>query len=87
MFKLEQMIQERLDKVENAKLGEKAGENTSEAQTRGEWLIKGLEEEIADLRRRNAELERLSHTEDSLHFLQVCDTTGYSSLNHLLSHT
>ncbi|KAG9330795.1 hypothetical protein JZ751_022075, partial [Albula glossodonta] len=33
-----------------------------------------LEQEIADLRRRDAELEQLSHTEDHIHFLQSCQS-------------
>ncbi|KAL7872407.1 hypothetical protein SRHO_G00073900 [Serrasalmus rhombeus] len=35
-----------------------------------EELIEQLEQEIADLKRRNPELEQLSHTEDHIHFLQ-----------------
>ncbi|KAG9330307.1 hypothetical protein JZ751_025774, partial [Albula glossodonta] len=41
----------------------------------GEGLLERLEQEIADLRRRDAELEQLSHTEDHIYFLQV-DTAG-----------
>ncbi|KAI4884467.1 hypothetical protein NFI96_020285 [Prochilodus magdalenae] len=42
-----------------------------EAAVRGaEGVLKRLEQEIAELRRRNTELEQLSHTEDHLHFLQ-----------------
>ncbi|KAL7827337.1 hypothetical protein SRHO_G00330550 [Serrasalmus rhombeus] len=37
---------------------------------RAEYLLKKLEQEIADLRRRDAELEQLSHSEDHIHFLQ-----------------
>uniref|UniRef100_A0A4W4G6S9 Tripartite motif-containing protein 16-like n=1 Tax=Electrophorus electricus TaxID=8005 RepID=A0A4W4G6S9_ELEEL len=33
-------------------------------------LLDQLEQEIADLKRRNTELEQLSHTEDHVHFLQ-----------------
>ncbi|GAA6083079.1 E3 ubiquitin/ISG15 ligase TRIM25-like, partial [Tachysurus ichikawai] len=33
-------------------------------------LIKNLEQELADLRKRNAEMEKLSHTDDHIHFLQ-----------------
>ncbi|XP_045566856.1 tripartite motif-containing protein 16 isoform X3 [Salmo salar] len=39
-------------------------------------LLEQLEQEIAELRRRNAELEQLSHTEDHIHFLQ-----SYQSLS------
>ncbi|XP_056305827.1 tripartite motif-containing protein 16 [Danio aesculapii] len=35
-----------------------------------EGLMKQLEQEIDDLRRRDAELEQLSHTQDHIHFLQ-----------------
>ncbi|KAJ8377031.1 hypothetical protein SKAU_G00076110 [Synaphobranchus kaupii] len=39
---------------------------------RAEGLLERLEQEIAELRRRDAELEQLSHTEDHIHFLQSC---------------
>ncbi|XP_051552737.1 E3 ubiquitin/ISG15 ligase TRIM25-like isoform X2 [Myxocyprinus asiaticus] len=45
------------------------------AVSRAEGLLEQLEQEIADLRRRDAELEQLSHTEDHIHFLQ-----GFQSL-------
>ncbi|KAL0165853.1 hypothetical protein M9458_037697, partial [Cirrhinus mrigala] len=32
--------------------------------------VKRLQQEIDDLNKRNAELERLSHTDDHIHFLQ-----------------
>ncbi|XP_061095169.1 E3 ubiquitin/ISG15 ligase TRIM25-like [Conger conger] len=38
--------------------------------SRAEGLLERLEQEIAELRRRDAELELLSHTEDHIHFLQ-----------------
>ncbi|KAJ8377057.1 hypothetical protein SKAU_G00076370 [Synaphobranchus kaupii] len=38
--------------------------------SRAEGLVERLEQEIAELRRRDAELEQLSHTEDHIHFLQ-----------------
>ncbi|KAJ8358075.1 hypothetical protein AAFF_G00036670 [Aldrovandia affinis] len=41
---------------------------------RAERLIEQLEQEIAELRRRDAELEQLSHTEDHIHFLQSCQS-------------
>ena len=41
------------------------------AVSRAEGLLERLEQEIAELRRRDAELEKLSHTEDNIHFLQV----------------
>ncbi|XP_062398412.1 tripartite motif-containing protein 16-like isoform X2 [Sardina pilchardus] len=38
--------------------------------SRAEGLLKRLEQEIAQLKRRDAELEQLSHTEDHIHFLK-----------------
>ncbi|KAJ8355163.1 hypothetical protein AAFF_G00089620, partial [Aldrovandia affinis] len=46
------------------------------AVSRAERLIEQLEQEIAELRRRDAELEQLSHTEDHIHFLQSYQATG-----------
>ncbi|XP_065118223.1 E3 ubiquitin-protein ligase TRIM47-like [Paramisgurnus dabryanus] len=40
------------------------------AVSRAEGLLKRLEQEIDDLRRRDAELKQLSHTDDHIHFLQ-----------------
>ncbi|KAI7809810.1 tripartite motif-containing protein 16-like [Triplophysa rosa] len=40
------------------------------AVNRAEELLKRLEQEIDDLRRRDTELEQLSHTDDHIHFLQ-----------------
>ncbi|KAJ8377093.1 hypothetical protein SKAU_G00076730 [Synaphobranchus kaupii] len=42
--------------------------------SRAERLLERLEQEIAELRRRDAELEQLSHTEDHIHFLQSCQS-------------
>ncbi|KAG9332000.1 hypothetical protein JZ751_016276, partial [Albula glossodonta] len=44
------------------------------AVSRAEGLLERLEQEIAELRRRDAELEQLSHTEDHIHFLQSCQS-------------
>ncbi|KAJ8337011.1 hypothetical protein SKAU_G00382310 [Synaphobranchus kaupii] len=41
-------------------------------ESRAVGLLERLEQEIAELRRRDAELEQLSHTEDHVHFLQCC---------------
>ncbi|KAJ8408739.1 hypothetical protein AAFF_G00253740 [Aldrovandia affinis] len=42
--------------------------------SRAKELVERLEQEIAELRRRDAELEQLSHTEDHIHFLQSCQS-------------
>ncbi|KAL6485681.1 hypothetical protein MHYP_G00050730 [Metynnis hypsauchen] len=44
-----------------------------------EELIEQLEKEIADLKRRDTELEQLSHTEDHIHFLQSLQSLCVSS--------
>lgn len=72
-MKLQQIIQERLRKVEQMKL---AVENPKEALAQSEEHIGQLEEEISELQRRHAELERLSQTDDNLHFLQVRQMTS-----------
>ncbi|KAF4111291.1 bloodthirsty-related gene family, member 9 [Onychostoma macrolepis] len=41
------------------------------AENQAMQLIKELEQEIAELKRRNSELEQISHTEDHLHLLQI----------------
>nr|XP_015208837.1 PREDICTED: tripartite motif-containing protein 16-like [Lepisosteus oculatus] len=50
------------------------------AVSQAEGLLERLEQEIAELRRRDAELSQLSHTEDHIHFLQnfqsVCVLPG-----------
>ena len=44
--------------------------------SRAEDLLKLLEQEIAELKRRDAELEQLSLTEDHIHFLKVIVDDG-----------
>ncbi|XP_050956603.1 zinc-binding protein A33-like [Labeo rohita] len=41
------------------------------AEKQAEDLIKELQQEITDLKRRNTELEQLSHTDDHLHLIQM----------------
>ncbi|KAL7888910.1 hypothetical protein AOLI_G00038840 [Acnodon oligacanthus] len=51
-----------------------------EAELSGaEELIEQLEQEIADIKRRDTELEQLSHTEDHVHFLQSLQSLCVSS--------
>ncbi|KAI4892218.1 hypothetical protein NFI96_007746 [Prochilodus magdalenae] len=51
--------------------------------SRAEELLEKLEQEIADLKRRDAELEQLEHTEDHIQFLQsfqsLCVSSGSDS--------
>ncbi|KAK3563375.1 hypothetical protein QTP86_023327 [Hemibagrus guttatus] len=46
-------------------------EKQKAAEKQAEGLIKKLEQEIEELKKRDAELEQLSHTDDHLHLLQV----------------
>ncbi|XP_070770468.1 E3 ubiquitin-protein ligase TRIM68-like [Enoplosus armatus] len=53
-----------------AEVVEVIGEKQRQVESRAGRLIMELEQEIDELRRRNAELEQLSHTEDDLSLLQ-----------------
>ncbi|XP_060771814.1 E3 ubiquitin-protein ligase TRIM39-like [Neoarius graeffei] len=46
-------------------------ETQNAAEMQAEEFVKELEQEITELKRRNTELEQISHTEDHLHFLQI----------------
>lgn len=73
-MKLQQMIQDRLSKLEILRLSVNSDRETpEEVRAQNKALIKELEEEISELQMRNSELEQLSHIEDNLYFLQVCD--------------
>ncbi|MGH0171288.1 UNVERIFIED_CONTAM: hypothetical protein FKN15_060768 [Acipenser sinensis] len=62
---------ERTDKQKiHTEVIELIGANVKAAVNQAEGLMKKLEQEIAELRRRNAELKELSETEDHIHFLQ-----------------
>uniref|UniRef100_A0A672KAW0 Tripartite motif-containing protein 16-like n=2 Tax=Sinocyclocheilus grahami TaxID=75366 RepID=A0A672KAW0_SINGR len=50
------------------------------AVSRAEGRLERLEQEINDLRRRDAELEQLSHTQDHIQFLQLSNTTNSHQL-------
>ncbi|KAL7880828.1 hypothetical protein SRHO_G00030820 [Serrasalmus rhombeus] len=54
-----------------AELLEVMEEKQKAAERQAEEFIKELEQEISELKRRDTELEQLSHTEDHLHLLQV----------------
>lgn len=56
------------------------------AEKQAEELIKELVQEITELKRRDAELEMLSHTEDHLHFLQVSVPCSVIALRVHYSH-
>ncbi|KAL1249317.1 hypothetical protein QQF64_020322, partial [Cirrhinus molitorella] len=46
-------------------------EQQKAAEKQAEYLIKELQQETTDLKRRNTELEQLSHTDDHLHLIQM----------------
>ncbi|XP_060736526.1 E3 ubiquitin-protein ligase TRIM39-like isoform X2 [Tachysurus vachellii] len=54
-----------------AELLEVMEENQKAAEKQAEGLIKELEQEIEELKRRDTELEQFSHTEDHLHLLKI----------------
>ncbi|KAL7880822.1 hypothetical protein SRHO_G00030760 [Serrasalmus rhombeus] len=54
-----------------AELLEVMEEKQKAAERQAEEFIKELEQEITELKRKDTELEQLSHTEDHLHLLQV----------------
>ncbi|KAJ8372741.1 hypothetical protein AAFF_G00277490 [Aldrovandia affinis] len=56
--------------IRQAKLTEEMEEKQRALEQRAEGLIKDLEQELTELQKRNTELEKLSNTEDHLHFLQ-----------------
>ncbi|XP_076849611.1 E3 ubiquitin-protein ligase TRIM39-like [Brachyhypopomus gauderio] len=106
--KVQQMIQERLKKMEEIKRSVQLRKKSTEreiadsievftalvhsiercqaellqvmeekqkaAERQAEGLIKDLEQEITELKRRDSELEQLSHTEDHIHLLQIYPT-------------
>ncbi|KAG5280948.1 hypothetical protein AALO_G00065770 [Alosa alosa] len=53
--------------------------------SRAEGLLKQLEQEIAELKRRDAELDQLSHTEDHIHFLKAFQSVSASLESKVLS--
>uniref|UniRef100_A0A4W4EHN1 E3 ubiquitin-protein ligase TRIM39-like n=1 Tax=Electrophorus electricus TaxID=8005 RepID=A0A4W4EHN1_ELEEL len=54
-----------------AELHQVMEEKQKAVERQAEGLIKDLEQEITDLKRRDTELEQLSHTEDHIHLLQM----------------
>uniref|UniRef100_A0A8C1X533 Uncharacterized protein n=1 Tax=Cyprinus carpio TaxID=7962 RepID=A0A8C1X533_CYPCA len=67
---VQQMIQNRMKKIQEIQHSVELRKKAAEKQA--EDLIKELQQEITDLKKRNTELEQISHTDDHLHLLQVC---------------
>uniref|UniRef100_A0A673ITE5 E3 ubiquitin-protein ligase TRIM39-like n=1 Tax=Sinocyclocheilus rhinocerous TaxID=307959 RepID=A0A673ITE5_9TELE len=75
-----QHFKEKLNRGRSeSKLLKMMEEQQKAAEKQAEDLIKELQQEITDLKKRNTELEQLSHTDDHLHVIQVCQ--------HLRPHT
>ncbi|MGH0159491.1 UNVERIFIED_CONTAM: hypothetical protein FKN15_056291 [Acipenser sinensis] len=72
MKKCEKIFTELIQSIEkiHTEVIELIGANEKAAVKQAEGRMKKLEQEIAELRRRNAELKQLSVTEDHIHFLQ-----------------
>uniref|UniRef100_A0A8C2CSR0 Uncharacterized protein n=1 Tax=Cyprinus carpio TaxID=7962 RepID=A0A8C2CSR0_CYPCA len=66
---VQQMIQNRMKKIQE--IQHSVEERKKAAEKQAEDLIKELQQEITDLKKRNTELEQISHTDDHLHLLQV----------------
>ncbi|XP_030626776.1 tripartite motif-containing protein 16-like [Chanos chanos] len=61
---IESIVRRRSEVIDQIRAQEKVALNVAEDH------IKKVEQEISDLRKRDTELEQLSHTEDHIHFLQ-----------------
>ncbi|XP_036416730.1 E3 ubiquitin/ISG15 ligase TRIM25-like isoform X4 [Colossoma macropomum] len=73
---VQQMIQEKQKKLQEL---EQAVNTLKKSNKTGVEELEKLGEEIADLKRRNTELEQLSLTEDHIHFLQSFQSLSVSS--------
>ncbi|XP_071370760.1 E3 ubiquitin/ISG15 ligase TRIM25-like isoform X1 [Centroberyx affinis] len=72
----------RLIEKKSSDVKERIRSRQKEEASRAEELQEKLKREIAELRRKDAELEQLSHTEDHIHFLH-----SYPSLSRLSQST
>ncbi|KAL0961592.1 hypothetical protein UPYG_G00354680, partial [Umbra pygmaea] len=68
----ERIFTELIRSIENrhSELKEKIRAQEKAEVSRAEGLLEKLEQEVSELRRRDVELEKLSHTEDHIQFLQ-----------------
>ncbi|XP_029614136.1 E3 ubiquitin/ISG15 ligase TRIM25-like isoform X2 [Salmo trutta] len=51
--------------------------------SQAEGLLEQLKQELAELRKRNAELDQLSHTKDHIHFLQIPVSSHWTQTQHV----
>lgn len=52
------------------------------AGSRVQGLLDRLDQEVTEMKRRDAELRQLSNTEDHIHFLQVTSLASYLHCTH-----
>ncbi|XP_073714848.1 E3 ubiquitin-protein ligase TRIM39-like [Misgurnus anguillicaudatus] len=83
---VQQKIQDRIKKIQNIKHSAELRilellEKQKSAEKQDEDLIKDLEQEITELKRRNTELEKIINTEDQLHLIQVSRSLSYYSVD------
>nr|XP_055031003.1 E3 ubiquitin-protein ligase TRIM39-like isoform X2 [Misgurnus anguillicaudatus] len=86
---IQQMIQKRIKKIQDIKhsaelrkrcqteLLEMMEEEQKAAEKQDEDLIKDLEQEITELKMRDSELEKITHSEDHLHLIQIDPSSLY----------
>ncbi|XP_065141108.1 E3 ubiquitin-protein ligase TRIM39-like [Paramisgurnus dabryanus] len=90
---VQQMIQDRIKKIQDIKhSGElrrfellEMEEKQKAAEKQDEDLIKDLEQEITELKRRNTELEKITNTEENLHLIQEKHLKGWRKQQHFSS--
>nr|XP_055028341.1 E3 ubiquitin-protein ligase TRIM39-like isoform X2 [Misgurnus anguillicaudatus] len=88
---IQQMIQKRIKKIQDIKhsaelrkrcqteLLEMMEEEQKAAEKQDEDLIKDLEQEITELKCRDSELEKITHSEDHLHLIQIDSSSLYGA--------
>nr|XP_055029291.1 E3 ubiquitin-protein ligase TRIM39-like isoform X1 [Misgurnus anguillicaudatus] len=86
---IQQMIQKRIKKIQDIKhsaelrkrcqteLLEMMEEEQKAEEKQDEDLIKDLEQEITELKWRDSELEKITHSEDHLHLIQIDSSSLY----------
>ncbi|XP_073714699.1 E3 ubiquitin-protein ligase TRIM39-like [Misgurnus anguillicaudatus] len=90
---VQQMIQDKIKKIQDIKHSVELRrfelleieEKQKAAEKQDEDLIKDLEQEITELKRRNTELEKIINTEENLHLIQEKHLKGWRRQQHFSS--
>nr|XP_055075348.1 E3 ubiquitin-protein ligase TRIM39-like [Misgurnus anguillicaudatus]XP_055075349.1 E3 ubiquitin-protein ligase TRIM39-like [Misgurnus anguillicaudatus]XP_055075350.1 E3 ubiquitin-protein ligase TRIM39-like [Misgurnus anguillicaudatus] len=90
---VQQMIQDKIKNIQDIKHSAelkrlellKMEEKQTLEEKEDEDLIKDLEQEITELKRRNSELEKITNTEENLHLIQVKHLKGWRRQQHFSS--